>query len=245
MRSYRTNGFGPPRCGPAERPAGPLSGTRAYSFRGVTFAVLPRTPARAGQAAGGTRHGLASGSGPGAPVGSGPAPHGGPARLPRVVSRSSRPPPRRPSSSQARAMPTPKKMNTSVAASECATRLLPAVKAVDVWSVEASDRQKQERPAVAQLLPPPGPPQPDRETSRAGQANQPEHQAGGGDVVARPQREQRDPHRVNQGGECRGGDCCSTEASSPVSRSGAIDTETNSRPVRAPATPVLPRKKLV
>src|SRR5262249_30735993 len=40
----------------------------------------------------------------------------------------------------------------------------------------------------------------------AGQADQPEHQAGGGDVVARPQREQRDPQRVNQGGERRGGD---------------------------------------
>jgi hypothetical protein len=73
-------------------------------------------------------------------------------------------------------------------------------------AVEAGDHQEQERLPVAQLLPPSGPPQPDRETSRAGQAYQPEYQAGGGNVVARPQREQRDPQRVNQGGERGGGD---------------------------------------
>ena len=40
-------------------------------------------------------------------------------------------------------------------------------------------------------------------------------------------------------------DRCSTEACSPVSRSGAIVRETSSRPCGAPATPVLPREKWV
>jgi len=40
-------------------------------------------------------------------------------------------------------------------------------------------------------------------------------------------------------------DCNSTEASPPVSCSDVTDSETNSDPVRAPATVVLPRKKSV
>ena len=39
--------------------------------------------------------------------------------------------------------------------------------------------------------------------------------------------------------------CCSVDAVSPISRCGATDSATNSSPARAPATVVLPTKKLV
>jgi hypothetical protein len=101
-------------------------------FAVLTFAALPRAPGSGRPDNWQQPSWPGPGSRPGAAASPALAPPGCPDPLPRVAARSSNPPPRGLSGSQARDA-DPKKMITSVAASGCATRLLLAVKAVEVW----------------------------------------------------------------------------------------------------------------